>query len=397
MVLDKLTVSLKSTLNKITGGIFIDKNVINEIVKDIQRALLSSDVNVKLVLEISKKIKERALNEKSPTGITKKEFLIKIIYEELVQFLGGDSEQIKIEKKPFIFMLVGLFGNGKTTSAIKLSKFYKKRGKKVCCISTDTWRPAAFTQLKQGCSQLDVPVFGNPELKDPVQIFNQFKDKLYEYDIVIVDTAGRDALSDELIQELNNISSQIHSDYNLLVIGADQGQNAQKQAQTFHDTCGVNGVLITKLDGTAKGGGALSACATTGANVKFIGIGEKPDDLEIFEPKRFVSRLLGMGDIEGLLEKVQDAFKETDVEDMGKKLLKGEFNLLDLFEQMSSLKKMGSVSKIMDLIPGMSNVNIPKEALDMGEKNMDKWKFALDSMTKAELEDPSTITQERIE
>lgn len=391
MVLEKLGDSLKNTLGKISKAVFVDEKLVNELVKDIQRALLQSDVNVKMVFELSKKIKDRILKEDAPAGLTKKEYLIKIVYEELVNFLGESDSKIKIEKKPTKIMMVGLFGHGKTTTTAKLAKYYQKRGHKVAIMSTDTWRPAAFEQLRQLGSQINVDVFGNPKAKTPVEIYNEFEPKLKDYDLVIVDTAGRDALSDELISELNEIHSAVQADEKLLVLGADVGQAAERQARAFHDTCGVTGVIITKLEGTAKGGGALIACSVTGAKVKFIGVGEKVDDLEVYSPERFVGKMLGMGDLEGLLEKAREAIPEGDAEDLGKKLLKGDFNLLDLYEQMQAMKKMGPLGKVMDMIPGMGQLKLPKDALKVQEEKLKKWKFILDSCTKAELEDPDAV------
>ncbi|MBW2964413.1 signal recognition particle protein Srp54 [Candidatus Woesearchaeota archaeon] len=391
MVLEKLGSSLKDTLSKISKAVFVDEKLINELTKDIQRALLQSDVNVKMVFELTKQIKDRLKNEESPAGLTKKEFLIKIVYEELVKFLGEVAAPIEINKKPTKIMLVGLFGHGKTTTAGKLAKYYQKRGHKVALMSTDTWRPAAYEQLRQLGAQINVPVFGNPKAKKPVDIYKEFEPKLKEFDLVIVDTAGRDALSDELIEELNKIHKAVQADEKLLVIGGDVGQAAERQAKTFHETCNVTGVIITKLEGTAKGGGALIACSVTGAKVKFIGIGEKIDDIEVYDPKRFVGKLLGMGDLEGLLEKAREAITEDEAQDLGKKLLKGEFNLIDLYEQMKAMKKMGPLGKVMELIPGMGQLKIPKEALQVQEEKLKKWKFILDSCTKEELEDPDAV------
>jgi signal recognition particle subunit SRP54 len=398
MVLDKLSDSLKNTLRKITGASYIDEKLVNELVKDIQRALLQGDSNVKLVFDITQKIKERALKEEPPKGITKKEFLVKIVYEELVNFLGGPGSKIKIEgAKPFKIMLVGLFGNGKTTSAGKLANFYKKRGLKVAVIQTDTWRPAAYEQLETLAKKSGVTFMGIKGEKNPEKIYRHFEHELHNYDLVIVDTAGRDALNDELIEELNSINNAVQPNETILVMSADIGQAAENQARKFHDTCKVTGVLITKLEGTAKGGGALIACAITGAPVKFIGLGEKLDDLEEFKPEGFVGRLLGMGDLELLLEKAREAMTEKDAEDMGKKFLKGEFNLLDLYEQMSAMRKMGPLAKVMEMIPGMGNLQIPKEALQGQEEKLELWKHIMNSMTKEELEDPEEITPSRIE
>ncbi|MEM4336893.1 MAG: signal recognition particle protein Srp54 [Candidatus Woesearchaeota archaeon] len=397
MVLEKLGESLKNTLDKISKAVFVDERLINEIVKDIQRALLQSDVNVQLVLKLSKEIKERAINEKPPSGISKKEQIITIVYEELVKFLGEKETRTEIKKKPYKIMLVGLFGNGKTTTAGKLAKYFQKRGYKVALVGLDVWRPAAYEQLFQVGERINAPVFGNPKEKNPLKILKQFENDLKKFDIIIYDTAGRDALSKELIDELNKINKAIQADERLLVIGADVGQAAEKQAKAFHEACNVNGVIITKLDGTAKGGGALAACAVTGAKVKFIGTGEKVDDFEHFDPQRFVSRILGMGDLQSLLEKVREAIPEEKAEDLSKKLLKGEFNLIDLYEQMEAMSKMGPLSKIMEMIPGFSQIKMPKEALQVQEDKLKKWRYIMDSCTKEELENPEIITGTRIE
>lgn len=406
MVLDSLSNSLKGTLKKITNALFVDEKLINELVKDIQRALLQSDVNVKLVLDLTKSMKERALNEEVPRGVSKKEHLVNIVYEELVAFLGQGGKvdfNVGIQKKksqkkgPFKVMLVGLFGSGKTTSAGKLGVYFKKRGVSVGMISLDTWRPAAADQLEQIGKNLNIPVFTDKSLKDPVKIYNKFEKELSKFDLVLVDTAGRDALSDELIKELKSISGAVKPEESLLVISADIGQAAEKQASAFHETCSVSGVLITKLDGTAKGGGALIACAITGAPVRFIGVGEKSDDLEEFKPEGFVGRLLGMGDLEALLEKTKGAISEEEAQDMSKKLLKGDFNLVDLYEQMRAMKKMGPLTKVIDMIPGLGSANIPKEMLKDREHELEKWKPLLGSMTKEELENPEIITGSRVE
>ena len=396
MVLEKLGDSLKNTLSKISKSLFVDEKLINELVKDIQRALLQSDTNVQLVFDLSKKIKERAA-ETTPAGITKREHLIKVVYDELTNFLGKEAHEIKISKKPTQIMLVGLFGSGKTTTAGKLAKFYKKRGYKVAVMQTDTWRPAAYEQLEQLAKDVGVDFLGIKKEKDPVNIYLAFEKKLKEYDLVIVDTAGRDALSEELISELNHLHQAVQADEKLLVISADLGQAAQKQAQAFHDTCGVTGVIVTKLEGTAKGGGALSACAVTKAPIVFIGVGEKQDDLELFHPQRFVGKLIGMGDIESLLEKAREVITEENAKDMQEKFLKGDFNLVDLYQQMSSLKKMGSFGKIMEMIPGMGSLKMPKEMLEVQEGKLEKWKYAMGSMTKEELEDPEIMSTERID
>ncbi len=357
---------------------------------------MQSDTNVQLVFNLTQKIKDRAKND-APAGITKKEQLLTIVYEELTNFLGKEPKDIKIMKKPTVLLLVGLFGSGKTTTAGKLAKFYRKRGYRVAVMQTDTWRPAAYDQLEQLAKNVGVDFFGKRGAKDALEIYTSFSDILSGYDVVIIDTAGRDALSEDLIDELNRLNAAAMPDERLLVISGDIGQAAQKQAQAFHDTCNVSGVIVTKLEGTAKGGGALSACAVTEAPIVFIGIGEKIDDLESFHPQRFVGRLLGMGDLESLLEKAREVISEDDAKDMQEKFLKGDFSLLDLYQQMQSLKKMGSFGKIMEMIPGMGQLKMPKEMLEVQEGKLEKWKFAMDSMTKVELEDPDLIGADRVE
>lgn len=397
MVLDSLGSSLKNTLKKITGAIFVDDKLINELVKDIQRALLQADVNVKLVFALTNAIKDRIKNEQTPGGLSKQEHLVHIVYEELITFLGGEQHDLELKDKPTVLMLVGLFGSGKTTTAGKLAKYYQKRGKRVAVVGLDVWRPAASEQLKQLATQIKVPCYIKPEEKDPVKIFESFKKEYDQYDLLIVDTAGRDALNEELIDEINQVNAAVKPHETYLVISGDIGQAAKELAEKFHETCGVTGVIATKMDGTAKAGGALSACAVTEAPIKFIGVGEKVDDFERFNAKGFVGRLLGMGDMETLLEKAQLAFDQDKAEDMSKRMLTGEFNLIDLYEQMSALRNMGPLAKVMEMIPGMGQMQLPKEALQVQEGKLEKWRIIMDSCTKFELEKPEKINADRID
>jgi signal recognition particle subunit SRP54 len=399
MVMEKLGQSLKNVLKKIARAPLIDEKLINELVKDIQRALLHADVNVNLVFELSTNIKERALAKDTPKGISYRDYLVRIVYEELVKFLGGEIKGIKIGKlKPFKIMLVGLFGNGKTTSASKLAKYYTKRGYKVGLVGLDVHRPAAMKQLKQLGENIDVSVFVDENEKNASKIWKKYEPKFSGYDIIIVDTAGRDALSEELVKEIENLNKIVSPHERLLVLSADLGQTAEKQAKQFHESCNITGIMATKMDGTAKAGGALSACSVTGAPIKFIGVGEKVEDIEEFNPERFVGRILGMGDIKSLLEKAKEVMSEEDAKDLGKKFLKGDFNFLDLYEQMSAMKKMGPLSKVMEMIPGMSKLELPKEVLEVQEDKLKKWKHIMQSMSKKELEDPDLMfNRKRIE
>ncbi len=397
MVLEKLGNSLKNTLSKIAKSMFVDEKLINELIKDIQRALLQADVNVKLVFELTNKIKERIKKEEPAKGLTKKEQLINIVYGELVNFLGKEAYKIEIKEKPFKIMLVGLFGSGKTTTAGKLARFFTKRGNKVALVGLDVHRPAAMEQIEQVGKKANVPVYLNKVEKDPIKIWKQYESDFKKYDIIIVDTAGRDALSKDLIKEIETVNKEIKANERLLVISADIGQAAQKQAQQFHDSCNITGVIATKMDGTAKAGGALSACAVTEAPIKFIGVGEQIEDLELFNPPGFVGRLLGMGDLEALLEKAKEAISEEEAEDLGKRLLKGDFTLIDLYEQMEAMSKMGPLSKVVEMIPGFGQLKLPKEALQVQEGKLKQWKHAMNSMTKEELEDPELISGNRID
>ncbi len=398
MVLEALGDNLKKTLKKIASALFVNERLIDELVKDMQRALLQADVNVKLVFELTKKIKERALNEKPPAGVSQREYIVKIVYEELVRFFGEERKGIEIgKKKSFVVMLIGLYGSGKTTTSAKLAKYYSTRGFKIATVGLDVHRPAAPTQLKMVSDAVHVDCYITPGEKNPLKIWKQYESKLKGYDMVIVDTAGRDALSKDLIKEIEDVSKTINADEKLLVISADIGQAALQQATQFHKSCGITGVVVTKLDGTARGGGSLSACSATGAPIKFIGSGEKMEDLEVFNPEGFVGRLLGMGDLQSLLEKAEQAISVEDAETISKRMMSGEFNFLDLYEQLQAMKKMGPLTKVIEMIPGFGGMKIPKEMLEVQDEKLKMWKYILDSMTKNELEHPELLERGRIE
>lgn len=401
MVFEKLSESLKGTLKKIAKSLYLDKKLVDEALKDIQRTLISSDVDVKLVFELTKRLRKKVLEEKTPEGLTKKEHLIKTIYNELVALLGEKGYKINVNKKSFKILLCGLFGSGKTTSIAKVAKFFQKRGYKVCALGTDTWRPAAQDQLEQLGDQVNIKTFIDKKEKNPIKIIKKYENEWKKFNIVLIDTAGRDALDKKLAKELKEISSYLKPEEKILVMPADIGQEARKQAEKFHELVGITGVIVTRLDSTAKGGGALSACSVAKVPVKFIGVGEHMSDLEEFEPKRFVSRLLGMGDLETLLEKAKEAIEgevkdEKELEDMESRILSGKFNLLDLYEQLETVKKMGPLNKIMDMIPGLGMANIPKDMLNVQESALKKYKYMFDSMTEEELMNPNIITSSRV-
>ena len=397
MVLDTLGNALKVTLKKIASAVFVNERMIDELTREIQRALLQADVQVQLVFDLTTRIKQRASREKPPAGLTQRELLVNIVYEELVTFFGEEKKGVEIKKKkPFVIMLVGLFGSGKTTTIGKLGHYYSKRGYKVAFLGLDVHRPAAPQQLKQIGDTLNITTFIEPKEKDPLRIYKKYQSEFSKYDILLVDTAGRDALSKDLIEEIESVNTFIKPDERLLVLSADIGQAATQQATQFHESCDITGLIVTKLDGTAKGGGSLSACAATKAPIKFLGVGEKSSDLEVFNPPGFVGRLLGMGDLEELLEKAKESIDEGKAEDISKRMLHGDFNLIDLFDQLQVMKKMGPLHKIMDLIPGMGQVKPPKELLGVQEEKLRKWKYIMESCAKKELEDPESLNHGRI-
>jgi signal recognition particle subunit SRP54 len=394
MVLDDLSTSLRGTLKKIANAVYIDSKLIKEIVRDIQRALLQADVNVKLVLQLSKKIEKRALEEKPPAGMGNREHVIRIVYDELVNILG-DSRELPIKKQ--IIMMVGLYGQGKTTTCGKLATYFKKKGLRPALIAGDVHRPAAYEQLKQIAKQVEVPIYGNKSEKNAVKVV---KDGLAKFkrssDVIIVDTSGRHKLEEDLIKEMMDIFKATKPEEKLLVMDAAVGQQAGPQAKAFNDAVDITGIVLTKLDGTAKGGGALSAAAEVGAPIVFIGTGEHASDFETFDPSRFISRLLGMGDIKTLLEKAEESLKGKDAEKTARRLMSGKFTLHDMAEQMDMISGMGPLSKIADMLPfGVSGKMKDVDMNDTQDK-LKKFRIIMNSMTEDEMNDPNIIKSSRV-
>jgi len=380
--------NLSELFRKVLGRSTIDKDAVEDLIKGLQRILLQADVDVKLVFELSENIRRRCLKEPLPPGLTLREQIMKVVYEELVKLLGEEKVGL-IGKKRII--LLGLFGSGKTTTAGKLARYFQKQGLKPALICCDYHRPAAPEQLMQLGDKLHVPVHVSKE-KDPYDALKEGLGKFHRYDTVIIDTAGRDALDKELANELKKMDKICQPDEVLLVIPADIGRIGGKQAEEFNKLVGITGVVVTKMDGTAKGGGALSACSATGAKVKFIGMGEKLEELEVYDPIRFVSRLLGMGDLQTLLEKAKEAeLKEEDVE----KIMSGKFTLQEFYEQLSGVQKIGPLSNVMNMIPGLG-YSIPEELLTVQEEKLKKYKYIMDSMTPEERKNADLIHSSRI-
>ena len=391
MVLDSLGSALRATLRKIAGASHISPELIKELVRDIQRALLLADVNVKLALDLSKRIESRALEEKAPGGMTAREHVVRIVHSEMVGALGTPRDLKPSAQK---IMLVGLYGQGKTTTAGKLAKWFQLKGLSVGMAGVDVHRPAAFEQLSQLAAQLNVPVAGGGS--DALAAAKAGLAELGELEVQIFDTAGRHALDTDLIDEMKAVAKIIQPDEILLVLDATVGQQAGPQAAAFHEAVGVTGVVLTKLDGSAKGGGALSAVAETQAPVMFVGTGEMLDALERLEPDRFISRLLGMGDLQSLLERAEEVMDADKAEETAKRLLSGKFSLVEMREQMEALAQMGPLGKVMEMIPGMAGMMKGNQAEATQEK-LERFKVLMNSMTQQEMENPKLIKRSRLQ
>lgn len=393
--MDKLGGSLQDALKKLAGAGRIDENIVNEAVKDIQRALLQADVNVKLVMELSKRIKARSMKEAVPPGMSPREHVINIVYKELINIMGRGTD-VKLGQQKI--MMVGLQGSGKTTTTAKLARFFQRKGLKPAVICADTFRPGAYEQLSTLCQRLNISFYGEKDNKDAVAIVKQGMQTLDKYEVLIIDTAGRHALEKDLIKEMEEIHSVSKPDHKFLVIDAAIGQQASEQAKVFNQSIGITGVIISKLDGTAKGGGALSAVSETGSSIAFIGTGESPEDFEKFEADRFISRLLGMGDIKTLIEKAQEAMEddEFDVDS----LMRGKFTLRDMYKQINAMNKMGPLKQIMQMLPSMpmlpKGADLSDEQFQVTKKTLDRFKIIMDSMTEKELEEPNVVGSGRI-
>ncbi len=383
--------ALKEVARKIAGSSSIDRRFVEEMVRDIQRALIKADVNVRQVKEISDAIKKRALSEDVLPALNAKEQILKIVYEEL---LRGVGEGLEIPLKKARIMLVGLQGSGKTTTTAKIAKYFKDRGMKTAVVAADTWRPAAYEQLKQLAEQYGIAFYGEKDEKDAVKIVENALKELQDYDMIIIDTAGRHALEEELIDEMIRIAETANPDYKFLVLDAAIGQLASKQAKAFHDAIGIDAIVITKFDGTAKGGGALSAARQIGIPIAFIGTGEKVEDFEKFDPAGFVSRLLGMGDIKALMEKIERIASEEDLDPEA--FLKGTFTLKDIYKQIEAMNKMGPVRKIFEMLPFGLGLRVDDDVMDMTQDKMKRFKVIMDSMTEEELLNPKIIDSSRI-
>ncbi len=393
-MLEKLGEVIRKATDKIANALFLNKNLVDSIVRELQRALIEADVNVSLVKELSDKIKKSALDERL-RGVEKKEHLIKLLHDELLNILG-EYKQLKPEQKHNVILLLGLYGSGKTTTTAKLGNYFAKRGFRVAIIGLDTHRPAAQEQLKQLAEKNKLNYFIDIGEKNPIKIWKKHEKQLKDYNLVLVDTAGRHTLDEELIKEIKIINKETKPTESILVIPADIGQAAKQQASQFKDAVNISGVIITRMDSTAKAGGALTACAETHAPVYFIGTGEKINDIEEFNPHSFLSRLLGMGDLETLLEKIKSITEEKSQKRIQKNIEEGKLTLDDVVEQVKSMSHLGGFDKIKSMIPGLSNINakIPEGALESQEAKVAKWQHIIKSMTYEEKINPEILEKQ---
>jgi len=376
--------SLRAALSKFTGAPVADEKAVKALCRELQRVLISSDVNVRLVFELTKKIEARALDANLPKGISLREHVVKVVYEELSSMMG---EAYAPRLSPHKILLLGLYGSGKTTTAGKLAHFHKTRGLSVALVSCDTDRPAAFEQLQQVAKMSGAAFYGMQGEKDIKKILSDAKSKWKE-DIIIVDSSGRSAFEAPLVEQLKMINAEFLPDERFLVISADIGQVAGRQAEQFNEAVGLTGVVITKLDGSGKGGGALSAVATSKAKVAFTGIGEKMDALEPFDAQKFVGRLLGFPDIGALLEKVKKIADEEKLPaEMGDKL-----TLRLFYEQLKAAKKLGPLSSVFSMLGA---ADMPSDMVQTSEAKLKKYEAIISSMTKEEREDASLLQKSR--
>lgn len=393
MVLEGLGRGITNAIRSLKKLPRIDQEALEQFITQLRDSLIESDVNVDLAVSITDSIKKQAFDRHLSEEVTREDYIVKLVHDQLAKFLGDKPAPIRFQKgKDNIALLVGIQGSGKTTTIAKLASYYKRRNFKVVLVCTDTWRPGAYEQLKQLAERVEVPIFGDPNEKDAMKLATEgikhFLAEKEKPDLILVDTAGRHKEEKDLIKEMREIETKIKPNETILIIDGTLGQQAFGQAKAFAENTSVGSIIVTKLDGTAKGGGALSACAATGAKIKFIGTGENVEDLDSFNPSAFVGELLGIPNIEGLLERIEEAeiFADPDTQ---KRLMSGKLTLDDMLVQLRQLKKMGSLKKIFSML-GMGN-QLPPEFSDIAKDQIKKWEIVLQSMTTYEKENPSEI------
>jgi signal recognition particle subunit SRP54 len=394
MAFEGLSSKLQEFTKKLRGKTRITESDLKDMLREVKLALLEADVNYKIVKEFISTIQEKALGQDVLKSLTPGQQVVKIVKDELVELLGGTESRINFSPNPpTIIMLVGLQGSGKTTTAGKLANLLRKQGKKPLLVACDVYRPAAIKQLQVVGGQLGIPVYANENSKDVVHIAKQAisiaMSKLN--DVIILDTAGRLQIDEELMNELKNVKSSVHPHEILLVVDAMTGQEAVNVATGFNDALGIDGVILTKLDGDTRGGAALSVKKVTGKPIKFAGVGEKLSELEVFHPDRMASRILGMGDVLSIIEKAEESFDAEEAEKLTKQLAKKEFDLNDYLAQLRQVKKMGSFSAILKMIPGMADI----KDLKVDEKEFVRIEAIICSMTDQERRHPKLLNANR--
>jgi signal recognition particle subunit SRP54 len=396
MAFEGLSEKLQGVFKKLKGkGVLTDSDI-DEAMREVKLALLEADVNFKVVKEFVASVSEKAKGVEIHAGLNPAQQVIKIVQDELVGLMGGTNSKLTYSPSGLTtIMLVGLQGTGKTTTAGKLAKWLKSEGKQPMLCACDIYRPAAIDQLEVVGKQVDAPVFTDRSSRNPSDIAQRaIKDAhIQGYNVLIVDTAGRLQIDEELMNELKELKKSIRPHEILLVVDAMTGQDAVNAAQGFNDALGVDGVIMTKLDGDSRGGAALSTKSVTGKPIKFIGVGEKLDALEPFHPDRMASRILGMGDVLSLIEKVEQEYDDAQAEALERKMRKNEFTLEDFLDQMGQIKKMGGLASLIGMIPGAGKVK--DDQLEQGEKDLVKMEAVMRSMTKEERRDPSILNASR--
>jgi len=384
---ENLSGRLEGVFKKLRGHGTLTEDNIRESMREVRMALLDADVNFKVAKDFVAAVTEKAVGREVTKSLSPGQQVIKVVHEELVSLLGGDTEQIRLDgHQPVVIMLAGLQGSGKTTTCGKLAKLLKTKERKPYLVPADVYRPAAIDQLQVLGNKLDVPVFPATTEMNPVDICKQaiIEAKGADYDTVIIDTAGRLHIDDTLMEELKDIQTQIQLSEILFVADAMTGQDAVSVADKFNQDLEISGVVLTKMEGDARGGGALSVKSVTGKPIKFVGVGESLDALEVFHPDRMASRILGMGDVLTLIEKAEAVVDQDKAEKLAKKLKKSQFSLEDFLEQLQQIKKMGSLEQIMGMVPGLNKMSQMKNAAKPDEKELTKTEAIIQSMTKKE-------------
>ncbi|MEA4826282.1 MAG: signal recognition particle protein [Clostridium sp.] len=395
MAFEGLTSKLQETLKKLKGKGKLSEKDIKEAMREVKLALLEADVNYKIVREFVKTTGEKCLGAEVMGSLTPGQQVIKIVNDELKTLMGNSESKIEFSTKGLtVIMLAGLQGAGKTTMAGKLALELRKKNKKPLLVACDVYRPAAIKQLQVVGKQIDIPVFSMGDKVNPVDIAKASMEyaKNNDLNVVIIDTAGRLHIDEALMDELKNIKDSLEPNEILLVVDSMTGQDAVNVAESFNNILDITGVILTKLDGDTRGGAALSIRAITGKPIKYVGIGEKMNDIEVFYPDRMASRILGMGDILSLIEKAQEAIDEEKAKELGDKMMNLEFNLEDFKESMAQLKKMGPMGKLLEMVPGVNNKQLENIDLNQSEKELKKIEAIIDSMTKKERKDPSLVS-----